>query len=84
MDSTAPRAFVVLEPLLVTITNLNDEYVEHFGVDRHPKNDIGQRRISFGKKLYIDRSDFVDTDSPEEKQQPVSMNEFDCVTRILS
>ena len=32
MDTTAPRAFAVLEPLLVTITNMNDDYIEHFDV----------------------------------------------------
>jgi glutaminyl-tRNA synthetase len=65
MDSTCPRAFAVLEPLLVTITNLNDDLLESFDVDRHPKLPMGQRTIPFGRSLYIERSDFFDLDGPE-------------------
>jgi glutaminyl-tRNA synthetase len=65
MDSSCPRAFAVLEPLLVTITNLSDNLLESFEVDRHPKLPKGQRTIPFGRSLYIERSDFFDLDGPE-------------------
>jgi glutaminyl-tRNA synthetase len=65
MDSTCPRAFAVLEPLLVTLTNLSDDILETFEVDRHPKLPMGQRTIPFGRSLYIERSDFFDLNGPE-------------------
>ena len=65
MDTTCPRAFAILDPLLVTITNLPDDYEEMFTVDRHPKLSMGQRTIPFKKQLYIERSDFFDLDGPE-------------------
>ena len=69
MDTTCPRAFAVFEPLLVTITNLEEEeeedYQELFTVDRHPKIPMGQRTVPFKKQLYIERSDFFDLDGPE-------------------
>jgi glutaminyl-tRNA synthetase len=70
MDVSCPRAFAILEPLLVTITNLETtdddlEYEEIFTVDRHPKIPMGQRSIPFKKQLYIERSDFFDLDGPE-------------------
>ena len=70
MDTSCPRAFAILEPLLVTITNLEEEnndetYEEIFTVDRHPKIPMGQRSIPFQKQLYIERSDFFDIDGPE-------------------
>lgn len=65
MDSTCPRAFAVLEPLKVTITNLENDQLENFDVDRHPKVDMGTRTIPFGKSVYIERNDFFDTQGPE-------------------
>jgi glutaminyl-tRNA synthetase len=65
MDSSSPRAFCVLHPLKVTITNWNGR-LEEFEVDRHPKvAEMGKRTIQFGKSVYIERSDFFDLDGPE-------------------
>eukprot|EP00977_Amphora_coffeiformis_P002239 scaffold426_cov219-Amphora_coffeaeformis.AAC.1 len=65
MDDTTPRAFCVVDPLKVTITNWEGG-LEEFTVDRHPKLDeMGQRNIRFGGEVYIERSDFFDTDGPE-------------------
>ena len=67
MDAVCPRAFAVLEPLLVTVTNWNDG-IEEFQVDRHPKNsEMGNRTIPFGGKIYIERTDFFDTEGPMGK-----------------
>lgn len=67
MDSACPRAFAVLEPLKVTITNFEayEHGSESFQVDRHPKLDMGKRTIPFGKSVYIERSDFFDSEGPE-------------------
>jgi glutaminyl-tRNA synthetase len=67
MDPTCPRAMAVLEPLKLTIENYNHDIgLEYFTADRHPQmSSMGQRDIPFGKTLYIERSDFFDTDGPE-------------------
>jgi glutaminyl-tRNA synthetase len=67
MDFSCRRAFAILDPLLVTITNVDDDFMKTFHVDRHPKMDMGQRTIPFHKTLYIERSDFFDVDGPEGK-----------------
>ena len=65
MDVTCPRAFAVLQPLLVTITNWKDA-MDDFEVDRHPKiPEMGNRTIPFGGSVYIERSDFFDAEGPE-------------------
>jgi glutaminyl-tRNA synthetase len=76
MDVSCPRAFCILEPLRVTISNWDeyenenignvDDSLENFTVPRHPKvESMGQRTIPFGKRLFIERSDFFDADGPE-------------------
>ena len=67
MDDTSPRAFCVINPLKITITNWEGG-LEEFSVDCHPKDDtMGQRNIPFGGEIYIERSDFFDADGPEGK-----------------
>lgn len=40
--------------------------LEHFEVPRHPKiEEMGDRTVPFGKNIYIERSDFFDTEGPE-------------------
>mmetsp|Transcript_2433 Transcript_2433/g.3590 ORF Transcript_2433/g.3590 Transcript_2433/m.3590 type:complete len:857 (-) Transcript_2433:529-3099(-) len=69
MDKVCPRAFAILEPLKVTLTNWDGSSLEDFEVDRHPKlASLGNRKIPFGKHIYIERSDFFDTDGPEGLQ----------------
>lgn len=66
MDEKCPRAFCILKPLKVTIQNWGESNLEDFDVPRHPKiKEMGDRTIPFGKHLYIERSDFFDTEGPE-------------------
>uniref|UniRef100_A0A7S3DN67 glutamine--tRNA ligase n=1 Tax=Entomoneis paludosa TaxID=265537 RepID=A0A7S3DN67_9STRA len=66
MDATSARAFCVLKPLLVTLSNWEQAELEDFEVDRHPKiSEMGTRTIPFGKQVYIERSDFFDVEGPE-------------------
>ena len=69
MDKSCRRAFCILNPLKVTITNLeNDDELEEFEVPRHPKmDDMGTRIVPFGKQVYIERTDFFDLEGPEGK-----------------
>jgi len=67
MEDKCPRAFLVLKPLKVTITNWEGE-MEEFNVPRHPKlEQMGDRTIPFGKEIFIERSDFFDLDGEEGK-----------------
>lgn len=68
MDESCQRAFCVLKPLKVTLTNWEREgdELEEFEAPRHPKiTEMGDRTIPFGKDLFIERSDFFDLDGPE-------------------
>lgn len=65
MDDKCSRAFCVLEPLKVTITNWENG-IEEFSVPRHPKiAEMGARIIPFGKEVFIERTDFFDLEGPE-------------------
>ena len=72
MDEKSQRAFAVVKPLKVTITNWSGKTLEDFEIPRHPKiPELGSRTVPFGKHLYIDRDDFFDTEGPEgEKGKP--------------
>jgi len=70
MDDACERAFCVLKPLKVTLTNWEGDgkgnELEEFESPRHPKiAEMGDRNIPFGKELYIERSDFFDLEGPE-------------------
>jgi glutaminyl-tRNA synthetase len=70
MDDACERAFCVMKPLKVTLTNWEGDgegnELEDFESPRHPKiAEMGDRTIPFGKELYIERSDFFDLEGPE-------------------
>lgn len=59
LDTAAPRAMAVLEPLKVTITNYPADGIEWVESPNHPKDDtMGSRKLPFGSVVYIDRADF--------------------------
>jgi len=62
LDEEAERAFALLEPLKVTITNYPVSSSEIFSVERHPKrSELGTRDIPFTSSLFINSDDFFDT-----------------------
>ncbi len=64
LDPRAPRAFAIVNPLLVRITNWNQHCMEfeNLTVSNHPKDQLlGSRVMPFGHSIYIERSDFFDT-----------------------
>jgi len=66
MDQDCTRAFAVLEPLKVTLTNWDGSTLENFEIPRHPKRqEMGERTVPFGKRLYIEQSDFFDLNGPQ-------------------
>ncbi|MBQ9729856.1 MAG: glutamine--tRNA ligase/YqeY domain fusion protein [Clostridia bacterium] len=57
LNENAERAMAVVDPLKVTITNY--EGVEELQTALHPlKSELGERKVKFGKVVYIDRADF--------------------------
>ncbi|MBW2635928.1 MAG: glutamine--tRNA ligase/YqeY domain fusion protein [Deltaproteobacteria bacterium] len=59
LNEQAPRAMGVLRPLRVIIDNYPEGQVEEFEFANHPQNpDMGTRKVSFSRVLYIERDDF--------------------------
>ena len=57
LNTNAPRAMAVVEPLKLTITNYEGSEETDFEINQTAEN-AGTRKITFGKTLYIERSDF--------------------------
>lgn len=57
LNKNAPRAMAVTEPLKLTITNYEGSEEMDFEINQTDEN-AGTRKITFGKTLYIERSDF--------------------------
>ena len=56
----------VLDPVKLTISNYPDDKTEHFELPNHPGNpDLGTRKVSFSKHLYIERADFMEVPVPK-------------------
>lgn len=68
LENTTRRAMAVKQPITVEITNFEGEDVE-LKAPWHPKNlDLGERMITFGKTIYIDRDDFQLDPPPKFKR----------------
>lgn len=60
LEATAKRAFGVLKPLKVVLTNYPEDESERISVANHPKDEsMGRREITFSRELYIDQDDFM-------------------------
>ncbi|HNY50525.1 MAG TPA: glutamine--tRNA ligase/YqeY domain fusion protein [Smithella sp.] len=61
LNEQAPRAMCVLRPLRVIIDNYPENQVEEIECANHPqKPDMGSRKISFSRELYIEQDDFME------------------------
>jgi len=57
---TAPRAMAILDPVRLVIDNYPEGQTEELEIDNNPENpEMGKRLVPFGRKLYIEREDFV-------------------------
>lgn len=60
LEASAKRAFGVLNPLKLVITNYPENQSETFTVNNHPKDEsMGTREIPFGREIYIEQDDFM-------------------------
>jgi glutaminyl-tRNA synthetase len=61
LNTAAPRAMCVLDPVRLIIDNYPDGLVEEMEAMNHPQNpDMGTRTLPFSRELYIERSDFME------------------------
>lgn len=69
LDRTAPRAMCVLNPLKVTLTNIEAGQVQLLDMANHPKDEsMGRREVPFTDSIYIDRGDFEEVPPPGFKR----------------
>lgn len=60
LNSSAPRAMAVLEPLKVIIDNYPEGKTETLTAELHPDHpEMGSREVTFSRELYIEKSDFM-------------------------
>ena len=66
LNDRAPRAMCVLRPLKVVIENYPEGQSEEFDFANHPqKPELGTRKVTFSRELYIERDDFM-ADPPKK------------------
>jgi glutaminyl-tRNA synthetase len=66
LGDIAPRVMGVLRPLKVTLSNWPEGEVEMLTAKNHPNDpEMGERQLSFGRTLYIERDDFME-DAPRK------------------
>ncbi len=69
LDTHAPRAMCVLNPLKVVLENYPEDQVQALEVPRHPQREaLGKRTIYMSRELYIDRADFAEVAPPKWKR----------------
>lgn len=63
LDATTPRLMLVLDPVLCEIDGVPDDFALSVDMSYKPGADaqFGTRTLAFGKRFYIDRSDYRDT-----------------------
>ncbi len=66
LNRTAVRRFGVLDPLKVVITNWPEGVTEPMEVVNNPEDpSAGTRQVAFGRELWIERDDFMETPVPK-------------------
>lgn len=60
LNTSAPRAMAVLDPLKVVIDNMPDDFSDTLETDMHPDHpEMGKHEVKFGKEIFIEKSDFM-------------------------
>lgn len=56
-----PRMMAILDPIKLVIDNYPEDTVEYLDAANNLENpDLGERKLPFGKELYIEREDFME------------------------
>ena len=65
-NRTAARRLVVLKPIKVVLTNYPEGKVEELNAVNNPEDPkSGTRKVPFGRELFIDNADFMETTPPK-------------------
>ena len=68
LGESAPRAMAVLDPVKVILDNWPEGETKAVILENHPDHpEMGERTLTFGKELWIDREDFMEV--PVKKYQ---------------
>ena len=74
LNIIAPRTMAVINPIKLVIENYPKNKLETLQALVHPQNEeIAKREIFFGRELYIDRNDFIET-SPNNKYKRLAID----------
>jgi len=66
LNRTATRRLAVLRPIKVVLTNYPEGKTEELNAINNPEDpNAGTRKIPFGRELYIERDDFMETPPPK-------------------
>ena len=64
-DKTA-RVMAVLNPIKVVLTNWPEDKTVELEIENHPKHpEMGTRKVTFSRELYIDSDDFMEVPVPK-------------------
>ena len=62
LKAKAPRLMVVVDPVKVVLTNYPEGKIEEVTIENNPEvPSMGERKVPFGRNLYIEREDFMET-----------------------
>jgi glutaminyl-tRNA synthetase len=66
LNKKALRRFAVLDPIRVTITNLQEDALEWMDTENNPEDpQAGTRQVPFGRDLLIEQDDFMENPPPK-------------------
>ena len=66
LNRHALRRLAVLRPIKVVVTNYPADRVEHLDAVNNPEDETaGKRQVPFGRELYIERDDFMESPPPK-------------------
>ncbi|MDO5021864.1 MAG: glutamine--tRNA ligase/YqeY domain fusion protein [Eubacteriales bacterium] len=61
LGASAPRMMAVINPLLIELSNWEEGKFDEITIENHPDHpEFGERKIPFGKYLYIEQEDFME------------------------
>ncbi len=74
LNTIAPRAMAVINPVKLIIENYPNNKVESLIAPLHPQNEeMGTRKIFFSRELFIDKADFIEV-PPNNKYKRLAIN----------
>ncbi|KAK9453839.1 tRNA synthetases class I, catalytic domain-containing protein [Dipodascopsis uninucleata] len=66
LEEHTPRLMLIPDPVPVILDNIPDDHIEQISLPYKPGSpEFGEHSVPFTKKVYIDRSDFREVDSPD-------------------